>query len=546
MIINADSAEQDDVNDAVQSAAEGDTVVIPAETAHWTGSISWNAPPNVILKGGGTAATGGGDQTVIIDDSNLTTPLLQIIAFGPHRMTGITVQSGIGTGIKNNGTLAIHGAAGGLRIDHCHFASWANANAIMIEFGSGVFGVMDHCILDWQGLNALYFKNGRQSVGHTTANLEWSLPTAPGGANYFFIEDNIINGVASRIYDGWNGAKVVTRFNNVHRCVLGEVHGTGHAGDDRGVRAQESYGNLVTTDMGEEPNFCGLDLGSGCSLLWGNSWDQAYKSFVVLKLARRFSMANGGPYNQVATPDGWGYAGTENNGTGSNWDGGTVNATDLVEGYPCIDMPGRGQGDLLTGVFPTKINDATGTLHWPNQALEPIYIWANVGAIRPGYGDNEVGNQTGGRAAPNRDFYLPASGVQVNATTPFDGTEGVGWGPLALRPTTCTPGVAYFATDQGSWNTSETNPYGVQQNGASGVLYVCNAPDSWTLYYTPYIYPHPLRGEFLGPPTAPEFLEEASITGGDTVGETLTADPGDAYGNPDTEESGQWFRCTTP
>jgi hypothetical protein len=29
-------------------------------------------------------------------------------------------------------------------------------------------------------------------------------------------------------------------------------------------------------------------------------------------------------------------------------------------------------------------------------------------------------------------------------------------------------------------------------NGASGLLYKCTATDTWTLYYTPYTYPHPL------------------------------------------------------
>ena len=98
----------------------------------------------------------------------------------------------------------------------------------------------------------------------------------------------------------------------------------------------------------------------------------------------------------------------------------------------------------------------------------------------------------------NRDYYPSASGVQTSPTSPFDGTSGTGWGTLANRPTTCTPGVAYFATDQGSWNTSSSNPYGVQQNGADGVLYKCTAPNTWTLYYTPYTYPHPLQ---LSPPS---------------------------------------------
>jgi hypothetical protein len=32
----------------------------------------------------------------------------------------------------------------------------------------------------------------------------------------------------------------------------------------------------------------------------------------------------------------------------------------------------------------------------------------------------------------------------------------------------------------------------VQQNGADGVLYKATATNTWTLYYEPYAYPHPL------------------------------------------------------
>jgi hypothetical protein len=35
--------------------------------------------------------------------------------------------------------------------------------------------------------------------------------------------------------------------------------------------------------------------------------------------------------------------------------------TDTTKGYPCLDQPGRGQGDLITGGFPNKINSTTGT-----------------------------------------------------------------------------------------------------------------------------------------------------------------------------------------
>ena len=31
--------------------------------------------------------------------------------------------------------------------------------------------------------------------------------------------------------------------------------------------------------------------------------------------------------------------------------------------------------------FPNKVNSTTGTIYWPHQALEPIYIWNNTGGL---------------------------------------------------------------------------------------------------------------------------------------------------------------------
>ncbi len=93
--------------------------------------------------------------------------------------------------------------------------------------------------------------------------------------------------------------------------------------------------------------------------------------------------------------------------------------------------------------------------------------------------------------ALDRETFTQASGVQTNSTTPFNGTTGTGWGTRANRPTTCTfnsmtgVGVAYWSTDQGSWNTSGS--------GGQGVLDKCTATNTWTnAVYVPYDYPNPL------------------------------------------------------
>ena len=82
----------------------------------------------------------------------------------------------------------------------------------------------------------------------------------------------------------------------------------------------------------------------------------------------------------------------------------------------------------------------------------------------------------------NRDFY--------DSVGSFDGASGIGIGSSANRPSTCTTDVAYWGTD-------------------TSTLYQCNHTNSWTVYYQPYTYPHPLQGGGQQQPEAPTGLSAA-------------------------------------
>jgi hypothetical protein len=496
--VTAASCSASAVQAAMNQASTGDTVLIPAGTCNWSSNVTWTAPANVTVQGAGTLATGGADRTVIVDDFATNSPLLRITvnSSGVFRMSRITIRSGSG-GIKDQGLFFLHGS-GTVALDHLHLDTISGSINNRVLDLDGVTGVLYQSILDLYSTSAIYPHNsGSTGSGDDV----WAQDTAFGSSNFFFVEDSIINGTPSthdgRVADVFWGGKIVIRFNTMTAATGYEVHATGSWGNGRGARAVELYGNLFQRGSGQsEPNRTMTDFSSGPALAWGNSANGIFKMTYLAHVTRK----DNGTYSQQAVPNGWGYCGTAFNGTGSVWDQNTSATT----GYACLDQPGRGRGDQLTGDHPNKINTVFGTRVWPRNALEPIYMWANGETPATGWGDAVFSDNTGGRLTQNVDYYRQASGIQTSPTSPFNGTSGTGWGTLANRPTACATGVAYWATDQGSWNTSTSNPYGVQQNAADGQLYKCTATNIWTLYYTPYTYPHPLAqtGAPLGAPTS--------------------------------------------
>jgi hypothetical protein len=197
-----------------------------------------------------------------------------------------------------------------------------------------------------------------------------------------------------------------------------------------------------------------------------------------------------GPYSFVDLTRLLGYeigANTSNSLTTYNtgWSFGTYvpaagDSYEILRATVCMDQPGRGAGLLVTG--DTPVLSGRGSPGSVNESLDPIY---EADDAISNTGSYTISSATQGLLL-NRDFYAESAnqGAQFTPTSPFQGTSGTGHGTLANRPTSCTPGVGYFATDQGSWNVSGS--------GGKGVWYICTAWNTWSLSYTPYTYPHPL------------------------------------------------------
>lgn len=451
----AASAERDDVNDCVAAASPGDMIYVPAGTGTWSSTITVGKSVSIIGAGiGQTNVTAAGECFRL--------NLAHTIRISGFSFTDCTIRGSMGVA---------EGAT--FRIDHNSFRS-ASRKTNQID------GYCQTPQLHPTGLidnNELH--NYRTVVFGTICMLAegdnqhqlWAQePPVGGGTGIVYVEDNTITsdvpGVSNWI-DGNYGARYVARFNSITNsgsaATYVEVHSVQGLG--RAVQWWEFYGN---TQSGNTGFFGFAFLRGGSGFLWGNRVPSGTASFKLNNVRSNTGCATQGTCHMGPC-----------DGT-ADWD---QNTPDL-DGHACRDQIGRSYD-----IFQWSPGDAY------NQPSTPAYFWDNIAGESTQYSPvlHDGGTGTSYVAAHlrrNRDWYTQ--------DTSFDGKTAVGVGLIAKRPSTCTPGVAYWATDRGDWNSRNSGP--------DGQLYRCTAPDTWTLHYTPYTYPHPLQGAGSGgsrpaPPT---------------------------------------------
>jgi len=134
---NAASCAKADVQAAVTSAVNGDTVTIPAGNCTWSSTLTINK--GITLQGAGTNAT------TITQNSGIFSIVINLNADLPVRVTGIYFDL-VSNSSSDHGAIEISGSDNGsfgttqLRIDHCKFNK---GNAVISPEG-WVYGVIDH------------------------------------------------------------------------------------------------------------------------------------------------------------------------------------------------------------------------------------------------------------------------------------------------------------------------------------------------------------------------------------------------------------------
>jgi len=534
------------VANAVASVnTNGTLIIVPSGTFSWSTPESMTTAYSLTIQGQSTISGGGNncgggvlntspctatDNTVILDAQSCGGNCLHLFSItvtggGSQvvEVTGLSFNEN-NNGAYYNGMVSVSADAGfttgGVRVDHCHFYNKAALiTATYMYLNAHV--LFDHNVFDGPADSTYGSFWLLGDDGNGTGDIEWNAATNLGGNNFLVMENNTINNGSA--IDSRGGGRYRFRYNT-YRSTGGsndptwvQCHATGSNAEVRGCRAWEVYGNYIYS-ANSGGYFSAGFMTSGTGVWWGNTVTGFNHMLTFVD-----DRGNNGTYPQTAPAAGWGNCGTAQTGSASNWDGNKNLGGS--NGSPCLDMIGRGQGDLLSGTFPNRCDSTLGsgtpggcgsgtyTGVWSSEYLEPVYefddTFTQVGAGNLAFAQTDGGGSPNpANIVANRDYYIQQSNTspcQTTSTSPFNGTSGTGCGTLANRPTSCTPGLgsADYASPTGSYGVAY---FATDANGGRGELYSCTSTNTWTGIYEPAVYPDPLVGGVTATPPAPSTM----------------------------------------
>jgi hypothetical protein len=255
--INAASCSQTDVQNAVNTAASGDTVRTPGPcTSSWGSRVNLPSTKGVTVDGGGnTTLTNYG--FTINQNASVST-----------RVTGFTFTNGVPA--ANDYAFVVHGSPSSAtgRIDHNNFPANTANNTFITLYDNGPF-LIDHNTFSSSGApNEIIHNMGTGTSG-------WTDDVVPGGPTMVFVEDNTFTFNASgnpAYYYGasavqsYNGARTVFRHNVLNMMQI-DFHGTAGM---VGARWAEVYENTFNTGVPNAAQSSYIVIRGGSGVVWNN------------------------------------------------------------------------------------------------------------------------------------------------------------------------------------------------------------------------------------------------------------------------------------
>lgn len=482
----ADSCSQAHVQTAIDAAARGDTVSIPAGSCTWSTSTAWEADYvyRAVLVTKAIKIVGAGIDTTNIT-TNLPTPSgtykgYFAILYVPETpasdaneefsITGITFDDVHTTsihagaiGIFNRSTTALNK----IKIFSNKFLNCYGGESTATDYTATIYteGTIYGVVYSNTFSGLPYFKHHgypRSNGGLSTWN---SITWTPGSTKAMYYEDNTIlkntDGSSPHTYwsSGW-GAAYVVRYNDItvsyDQADLWNMHSIQRGGtyDDPtwynyATMGLEAYGNSITSGGEVYP----WNQGGGRLMAFYNYVNNTAGSTVKSLVSDVMSDS---------------YAPTSNTCTDSLFSGTeqpvTACTTDHERQRVTKTYMWKNYKSTTAGLISfTKLSSTTWTLWEGNKLSENIHYWKDS--------------------------------TSTQCSTDGTCTGGVGCGS-SVPTGNCSTGAAYFKTAKSC--TTLTDYIGAEPTTpftSDDVLYRCGPANEWSAYYSPLAYPHPLREE---------------------------------------------------